>query len=101
MLIPWGLISIKTLNNHPSRKTGGPLRLAKTVFERDKHPFRDVNEKIGANSMFEMQWYGMPTVRLNMEMTCYDSYLDKTACEAPYTHLASRVKTPGATIQDQ
>ena len=47
----------------------GPLRLAKTVFELDKHPFRDVNDKIGINFMFEIRWYDMPAVRLNMEIT--------------------------------
>ena len=55
MLIPRGLISIYTLNNHPSRETGGPLRLDKTVFVHDKHQFRDVNGKNEVNSMFEIR----------------------------------------------
>ena len=69
MLIAWGLISIHALNNHPSRETGGPLRLNKTDFIHNKHQFKDVNEKIEVNSMFKNRWYGMPAVRLNMEIT--------------------------------
>ena len=57
------------LNNHPSRKTEGPLRLNKTVFIHNKHEFRDVNEKIEVNSMFKKRRYGIPAVCLNMEIT--------------------------------
>ena len=71
MLIAWGLIIIHKLNNHPSRKTEGPLRLNKTVFIHNKHHFRDVNEKIEVNSMFKKRRYGMPAVRLNMEITSH------------------------------
>ena len=78
MFIRWGLINIHTLNYHPSSKTGGPLRLNKTIFIHNKHQFRDVNEKIGVNSIFKIRWYGMPAVRLNMEIT-HDSVEIKTA----------------------
>ena len=57
MLIAWGLISIWKLNNHPSRETGGPLRLDKTVFVQNKQRFWDVNEKIGVNSILNIWWY--------------------------------------------
>ena len=69
MLFAWGLIIIHKLNNHPSRKTEGPLRWNKTVFIFNKHRFQDVNEKIEVNSMFKKRRYGMPAVRLNMEIT--------------------------------
>ncbi len=74
MLNAWGLIIIHTLNNHPSRKTEGPLRLNETFFIHNKHQFQDVNEKIEVNSMFKKRRYGMPAVRLNMEITIDDTW---------------------------
>ena len=41
----------------------------KTDFVHNKHQFRDLNEKNEVNSMFKKRWYGMPAVRLNMEIT--------------------------------
>ena len=69
MLIAWGLISIYTLNNHPSRKIGGPLRSIEPVLVHNKHQFRGGIDKIQVNSIFEILWYGMPAVRLNIEIT--------------------------------
>ena len=67
--VHFGSAAGKNRRKKNNLEESGPLRLAKTVFVHDKRPFRDVNDKIGINSMFEIRWYGMPAVRLNMEIT--------------------------------